>query len=180
MSNCHLDLTVQFYIVSDASSYYSSASSSLATRISSDVASVTSLVGSVLSSIGVDVYETVTGELYRHIAFFDPLTHSLLDVGGKEYTILTSVNGPAYTLTSAGAGVVTSVYGGVYTVATGAPASTTTGPGQASTATGSAASSAVHSSSAAFASPSLGFTSSHAVGIATMLVGTLIGALITL
>jgi hypothetical protein len=94
----------------------------------------------------------------------DPLTHSSLAVGGQAYTILTSEGGQALTLAGSGAGVVTSVFGSVYTVATSAAAS--------------AASSAT--SNAAYGSPSLGFTSSHALGIATLIGGTLVGALMTL
>jgi hypothetical protein len=80
--------------------------------------------------------------------------------------VVTSVGGEGFTLAESGAGVATSVFGSVYTVATGAA--------------GSAVSSAVHSSNAAYGSPSFGFTSLHAVGIATIIGGTLVGALITL
>ena len=92
------------------------------------------------------------------------LMHPLLAVGGHAFTIVTSVGGQGLTLAESGAGVVTSVFGSVYTVATGAAAS--------------AASSAA-SSNAAYGSP-LAFTSLHAVGIATVIGGALIGTLITL
>jgi len=90
----------------------------------------------------------------------------LLAVGGHAVTVVTSVGGEALTLAESGAGVATSVFGSVYTVATSAA--------------GSVASGAVQSSNAAFGSPSLGFTSSHAIGIAAVIGGTLVGALITL
>jgi hypothetical protein len=94
--------------------------------------------------------------------------------GGHTYTIITSEGGPAFTLADSGAGgVVSTVYGSVYTVEPN-PAGTATNPAA------STASSGVHSSSAAYGSPSLGFTVSHAIGIATIIGGTLVGALITL
>lgn len=94
------------------------------------------------------------------------LTHFLPAVGGQAVTIVTSVGGQAITLAGSAGGVATSFGGSVYSVATGAA--------------GSAASNVVHSSNAAVGAPSFGFTSSHAIGLATVVCSALVGAMITL
>ncbi|EFI28603.1 hypothetical protein CC1G_13629 [Coprinopsis cinerea okayama7 len=62
-------------------------------------------IGADITSLAGEVFSTVTS------------------VGGKAFTVVTSAGGEAITLAEAGAGVVTSKFGSVYTVATAAVAS---------------------------------------------------------
>ncbi|KAF8736021.1 hypothetical protein AX14_001026 [Amanita brunnescens Koide BX004] len=74
---------------------------------------------------------------------------------GRAFTVVTSVGGSGFTLATSGAGEVTTAFGSVYTVATAAALS--------------------HN-----AAPSFGVTSSLLVGFATVILSTLVGAMITL
>lgn len=76
--------------------------------------------------------------------------------GGHVFTVITSAGGKGYTLAASGAGEATSVFGSVYTVATAA------------------------ASNAAVGAPSFGVTSSLLVGFATVILSTMVGAVITL
>ncbi len=78
--------------------------------------------------------------------------------GGHVFTVITSAGGEGFTLATSGAGEVTSVFGSVYTVATAAASS----------------------ANAAVGAPSFGVTSSLLVGFATVILSTMIGAVITL
>ena len=80
-----------------------------------------------------------------------------LAIGGKPYTIITSVGGDALTLATSGAGVVTSKFGSIYTVATAA----------AATAVGHSA-----------ATPSASMQAPLLIGIATVMISTMLGAFI--
>lgn len=79
-----------------------------------------------------------------------------LAIGGKAYTIITSEGGDAITLAASGAGVVTSKFGSVYTVATAA----------AATAVNNAA------------TPSTSMQAPLLIGIATVMISTMLGAFI--
>lgn len=55
----------------------------------------------------------------------------IIAIGGKVYTEISSVGGPAITLATSGVGVVTSFAGSVYTVATSSAGTAATGSGYA-------------------------------------------------
>ncbi|KAA1471607.1 hypothetical protein DENSPDRAFT_837638 [Dentipellis sp. KUC8613] len=78
-------------------------------------------------------------------ASFSVLNASLVAIGGKAFTEITSAGGAGITLAESGAGIVTSFAGSVYTAATQAAESAVSG---ASSAAGAASSAAGAASSA--------------------------------
>jgi len=92
-----------------------------------------------------------------------PVDHScsdiILAIGGHAVTVVSSKGGDVITLATSGAGVATSKFGSVYTVATAAVASAATHTGGA-------------------APLSLGLQTPSLVGLATVLLSTLLGAII--
>jgi len=80
-----------------------------------------------------------------------------LAIGGKAYTIITSEGGDAITLAASGAGVVTSKFGSLYTVATAAVAT------------------AVNNGAT---TPSTNMQAPLLIGIATVMISSMFGAFI--
>lgn len=79
-----------------------------------------------------------------------------LALGGKAYTIITSEGGDAITLATSGAGVITSKFGSVYTVATAAITAANNGA----------------------ATPSTSMQAPLLIGIGTVMISTMLGAII--
>lgn len=108
--------------------------------------------------MGAGVFQTVTCiwiyilESVSWLNFLFPLA-----IGGKALTIVTSEGGDAITLATSGAGVVTSKFGSIYTVATAAAAS------------------AAHNGAA---TPSTSMQAPLLIGIATVMISTMLGAII--
>ncbi|RDB28631.1 hypothetical protein Hypma_015631 [Hypsizygus marmoreus] len=128
-------------------------------QIDSVFNSLTSVAASVITGDGASVIGDIT-------SVAGGVFSTVTSVGGKAVTVITSAGGQAITLAGDAGGVVTSFGGSVYTAATGAA--------------GSAASDALNSSNAAVGASPIGFTSSHAMGLVTVVCSALIGAMITL
>ncbi|KAF5385275.1 hypothetical protein D9615_001431 [Tricholomella constricta] len=138
-------------------------------QIESVFDSITSVAASAITGGGASIIGDITsvgGDVASDITSIGGgVFETVTSVGGKAATIVTSVGGQAITLAGSAGGVATSFAGSVYTVATEAA--------------GSAASQATHTN-AAVGAPSFGFTSSHAIGLVTVVCSALVGAMITL
>ena len=87
---------------------------------------------------------------------------------GGVFTVVTSKGGADYTLAPSGAGATTSVFGGIYTIAT-----PTTGAGASASSNSSISSSSASVTHAGVQTPLL-------VGLGSMLVSALLGMMMTL
>ena len=123
----------------------------------STATSVAGSIANVITSNGAGVVEYLTCE-----PFFFWICWTWTDTGiaeaGHAFTVVTSAGGAGFTLATSGAGEVTSAFGSVYTVATAAASS----------------------HNAAVGPRSFGVTSSLLVGFATVILSTIVGAVITL
>ncbi|KAF8168219.1 hypothetical protein B0H34DRAFT_684686 [Crassisporium funariophilum] len=118
--------------------------------VATQITSLGGVVGSGALSVGNDI-TSLGGNLFG----------SVTSIGGVAYTVISSKGGDAITLAASGAGVVTTKFGSVYTVATGAVGS------------------AVASNNAAVL-PYSSMQTPLLVGIVTVMLSTLLGAVITL
>jgi hypothetical protein len=112
-------------------------------------------IGNIITSHG-GVVEYLTCKPFLEFAGHG-LTREIAE-GGHAFTVVTSAGGAGFTLAISGAGQVTSAFGSVYTAATAAASS----------------------QNAAVGPPSFGVTSSLLVGFATVILSTMVGAVITL
>ena len=114
-------------------------------------------IANIITSNGAGVVEYLTCKPFFGIFAGHGLICEIAE-GGHAFTVVTSAGGAGFTLATSGAGQVTSAFGSVYTVATAA----------------------VSSHNAAVGPPSFGVTSSLLVGFATVILSTIVGAVITL